>query len=413
MGEFKQLPGLLMEDMSTGGSGDLYTLLGVSRDAAEEDLKKAYKRAALLAHPDKPTGSKEKFQALNEAFSVLSNPEKRAEYDRTGRVPRDGVDGGGGAPPPDIAEFLSSMFGGGFGMPGGIPIPMMFGGGGGPPGAILRRARGPNKVHEIGVSLAELWAGKTFTLHMKREVLCGGCGGRGGQEFRPCGSCSGRGFRMVRQQMGPMLISSQEPCGECRAEGQVVATACVDCGGRRVVETEKTLSAYVERGMSEGERLVFPEACSESPMFEKPGDVVLVLRGSAADNGSGWERRGTSLVVEVSLSVAEALLGWERSLGGHPSGSPVPVVWESGVVRDREVLRVPGWGMPLLRRNGTDASDNTVVEFGDLLLVCRVEEQKGAWSEEQLRALQSVWPSWRAPSGGVGAHRAERFTGDP
>ena len=405
--------------MSGGGDKDLYGILGVGRDAAEEDLKKAYKRAALLAHPDKPTGSKEKFQALNEAFSVLSNPEKRAEYDRTGRVPRDGVDGGGGAPPPDIAEFLSSMFGGGFGMPGGIPIPMMFGGGGmggggGPHGAILRRARGPNKVHEIGVSLAELWAGKAFTLHMKREVLCSGCGGRGGQEFRPCGSCSGRGFRMVRQQMGPMLLSSQEPCGECRAEGQVVATACVDCGGRRVIETEKTLAARVERGMTEGDRLVFPEACSESPMFEKPGDVILVLRGSPADNSSGWERRGTSLVVEVSLSIAEALLGWERSLKGHPSGSAVPVVWESGVVRDREVLRVPGWGMPIRRIGSVDASSDTIrMEYGDLLLVCRVEEQKGAWSEEQLRALQSVWPSWQAPSGKDGAHRAERFTGGP
>lgn len=401
----------------SGSSPDLYAILGVGRDATEDELKKAYKRAALVAHPDKPTGSKEKFQALNEAFSVLSNPEKRAEYDRTGRVPRegDGDGDGGGPPPPDIAEFLSSVFGGGFGVPGGIPIPMMFGGGGmggGPPGAMLRRARGPNKVHEIGVSLAELWAGKMFTLHMKREVLCAGCGGRGGQDFRPCGGCAGRGFRMVRQQMGPMLISSQEPCGECRCAGQVVSTACVDCGGRRVVETEKTLTASVERGMTEGDRIVFPEACSESPDFEKPGDVVLVLRGVPADSGSGWERRGSALVVEVSLTVAEALLGWERSLEGHPSGSAVPVVWEGGVVRDREVLRVPGWGMPVRKSIGNSSTDVSggAVEFGDLLLVCRVQEQKGAWSEEQLRALQSVWPDWRPPSSGsAGAHRAERY----
>lgn len=393
--------------MSAAGP-DLYALLGVERTATEEDLKKAYKRAALVAHPDKPGGSKEKFQAVNEAYTVLSNREARAEYDRTGRVPQGGE---APPPPPDISEFLGSIFGGGFGVPGGIPIPMMFGGGGGggPPGAVLRRARGPNKVHEIGVSLAELWAGKTFTLHMKREVLCAGCGGRGGKEYSSCAACSGRGFRVVRQQLGPMLIASQEPCGDCRAEGQVVASVCVDCGGRRVVETEKSLEVRVERGMAEGERLVFPEACSESPQFEKPGDVVLVLRGSPVDNGSGWERRGSALVVEVSLSIAEALLGWERSLEGHPSGAAVPVVWEGGVVRDREVLRVPGWGMPL-RGNG-DVSGN--LQFGDLLLVCRVQEQKGAWSEEQLRALQSVWPEWRMPASGNGAHRAERFTGDP
>ena len=151
-------------------------------------------------------------------------------------------------------------------------------------------------------------------------------------------------------------------------------------------------------------------------MFEKPGDVVLVLRGSPVDNGSGWERRGSSLVTEVSLTIAESLMGWERSLGGHPSGSSVPVVWGGGVIRDREVLRVPGWGMPIRKSGNTVASEGvgadtsgSSVEFGDMLLVCRIEEQKGAWSEEQLRALQSVWPSWQAPSGKDGAHRAERF----
>jgi DnaJ-class molecular chaperone len=394
--------------MSGGGSSsDLYSRLGVERGVSTEDLKKAYKRAALVAHPDKPTGSKEKFQAVNEAYTVLSNPDARAEYDRTGRVPQ-----GGEAPPPpaDLSEILGSLFGGGFGVPGGFPIPMhmMFGGGpGGGGGApVLRRARGPNKIHEIGVTLAELWAGKVFTLNMKRDVLCSGCGGSGGREFRTCEPCSGRGFRIVRQQLGPMLVTSQDGCGDCRGAGRVAGAVCDDCGGRRVIETEKTLDVRVERGMAEGERIVFSEACSESPDFEKPGDVVLVLRAAAGDTGV-WERRGSALIVEVSLSVAESLLGWERRLEGHPSGSIVPVVWEGGAVRDREVLRVPGWGMPV--RGSEDP------EFGDLLIICRVQVQDGTWSEEQLRALQSVWPEWKKPVGD-GAHRAERASqgeGDP
>jgi DnaJ family protein A protein 2 len=298
---------------------------------------------------------------------------------------------------------LGSIFGGGFGVPGGFPIPMMFGGGGGGSGrVVLRRAQGPNKVHEIGVTLADLWAGKAFTLNMKREVLCGGCSGRGGTEFRACGGCAGRGFRIVRQQMGPMLIASQEPCGDCRGEGQIVDVSCLECGGRRVVEATKALEVRIEPGMSEGDRVVFPEACSESPEFERPGDVVLVLRAATGSDGS-WIRRGRALVKEVTLDVAESLLGWERLLEGRPSSVAVPVVWEGGVVRDGEVLRVPGWGMPLRGEGGGK---------GDLLLVCRVAAPESPLSDEQQRALQAVWPEWRKPGSIAGAHRLERSRGD-
>jgi DnaJ family protein A protein 2 len=252
----------------------------------------------------------------------------------------------------------------------------------------MKMPRGPNKLHEIGVTLADLWAGKTFTLNMKREVLCGDCSGAGGSRMEACGACSGRGFRMRRQQMGPMIVASQEPCAECRGSGQKAADRCVGCEGRRVVGRDSVLDVRIEPGMQEGDRLVFPGQCSESPDFETPGDVVLVLR-PAAGADDGWIRRGADLMVEVRLGLAEALLGWERRLEGHPSGKPVEIVWTEGVIRDGEVLRVPGWGMPIRGSNG---------RFGDLRLVCRVERMEGSWSEEQRRALQSVWPGWRAPT---------------
>lgn len=375
-----------------GGGEDLYALLGVARDATEEEIKRAYKKAALVAHPDRPTGSKERFQAVNAAYTVLSDSAKRAEYDATGRVPMDGGDGGGGGGGgPDISEILGSLFGRGFGTPDGIPIPIfggMGGGGGGP--VSMKMPRGPNKLHEIGVTLADLWAGKTFTLNMKREVLCGDCAGAGGSRMEACGACAGRGFRMRRQQMGPMIIASQEPCAECRGSGQKAADRCGGCEGRRVVGRDSVLDVRIEPGMQEGDRLVFPGQCSESPDFETPGDVVLVLR-PAAGADDGWIRRGADLMVEVRLGIAEALLGWERRLEGHPSGKPVEIVWTEGVIRDGEVLRVPGWGMPI--RGSNDGA-----RFGDLRLVCRVERMEGSWSEEQRRALQSVWPGWRAPT---------------
>jgi DnaJ family protein A protein 2 len=379
--------------MSAAAADDLYALLGVGRSASDEELKKAFRRAALETHPDKPGGSKEKFQAVNEAYQVLGNPQKRAEYDATGRVPMDGdgPDGGMGGGV-DISEILGSLFGrgmaGGFGTPEGIPFPM-FGGMGGGHG-MGKAPRGPNKVHEIGVSLADLWAGKTFTLNMKRDVLCGDCSGAGGTRMEACGGCSGRGFRLRRQQMGPMVVASQEPCGECRGAGQKAADRCAGCEGRRVVGRDSVLDGRIEPGMQEGDRLVFPGQCSESPDFEAPGDVVLVLRSATGDPAaSTWIRRGADLMCEVRLGLAESLLGWERQMEGHPSGRPLEIIWTEGALRDGEVLRVPGWGMPVRGSPG---------KYGDLRLVCRVDRMEGSWSEEQRRALQAVWPEWKAPT---------------
>jgi DnaJ family protein A protein 2 len=374
----------------SAAAGDLYARIGVERGATEEELKRAFRRAALETHPDKPGGSNEKFQAVNEAYQVLGNPARRAEYDATGQIRTDDDMDRGHGMPHDLSEILGSLFGrgmaGGFGTPDGIPFPLFGMGGGG--GGSMKAPRGPNKIHEIGVTLADLWLGKTFTLNMKRDVLCASCGGVGGTRMEPCGGCSGRGFRLRRQQMGPMIVASQEPCMDCRGSGKKAADQCTGCVGKRVVSRDSVLNVRIEPGMQEGDRLVFPGQCSESPEFEAPGDVILVLRPAAGDSAAGkWLRRGADLMCEVHLGVAESLLGWERSLEGHPSGRPLEIVWTNGFLRDGEVLRVPGWGMPV--RGGG---------HGDLRILCRVDRMEGSWSEEQQRALQAAWPEWHAPS---------------
>jgi DnaJ family protein A protein 2 len=374
------------------GAEDLYGLLGVARGCSAEELKRGYRAAILVHHPDKG-GDPEMFKRVQCAWGVLSNAERRAEYDATGRIPGEESDGGGGGGPPDLNEILGSLFGGGGG--GGIPFPLFMGGpgfnlnAGGGGGGGGRPAKGPNKVHEIGVGLADLWHGKTFKLTMKRDVICARCEGCGGSRMENCGGCGGRGARMRRQQMGPMVMMAQEICGECRGRGQRVAETCGDCRGKRVVEREMALDVRIEPGMQEGDRLVFAGACSESPDFGAPGDVVLVIRGVAETGGDvTWERQGADLVAVLEFSLAESLLGWERRMEGHPSGRPLHLVWSGGVVREGEVLRVPGWGMP--RRSGGGV--------GDLRLVCRVATvDQPEWSEEQRRALESVWPTWRAP----------------
>ena len=199
-----------------------------------------------------------------------------------------------------------------------------------------------------------------------------------------CNACGGKGFRIHGQQMGPIMTMAHVPCEACGQAGTRVIEKCNTCDGRQVVDSESVLDVVIEPGMQDGDRLIFEGKCSESPLFAQPGDVVLVLRSTATDSQI-WKRRGAELTLEVELSLAESLLGWGRQIEGHPSGRPLHIVWMNGVLREGEVLRIAGWGMPV--RGGG---------LGDLRIVCRVKAQ-GTWSEEQLRALKSVWADWSAP----------------
>lgn len=364
---------------------DLYKRLGVDKGASADEIKRAYRKEALSKHPDRG-GDKAEFQALQEAYDVLSTPEKRAQYDATGTVPQDGAVAEGGGMP-DLSS-LFSMFGGG-GMPGmpffGSPFGSM---GMGNPGS--KQPRGPDKIHEIGVSLADLYKGKTFSLTMKRDVLCASCSGKGGSRLENCDSCGGKGFRVRAQQMGPMMAMTQEPCSTCSQTGKKVIDTCGSCNGKRVTEQETTLDVVIKPGMQEGDRLTFASKCSESPQFERPGDVILVIRSTTGDDT--WTRKGADLTTTVRLTLAESLLGWERTLGNHPSGKPLHIVWKDGALREGEALRITGWGMPF-----------TQTKFGDLRLVCTIEAHQGAWSEEQRCALKNVWPDWKEPMATAGS----------
>lgn len=362
---------------------DPYAEMGLKKGASDDEIRKAYKKEALRRHPDRG-GDKEAFQRLQKANEVLSDPEKKAFYDQTGQIPGDdagappGAGGGGGGI--DISEILGGMFGGGgrgmpffAGMPGMGPRP-------GEPAP-----KGPNKIQEIGISLADLYHGKTIKTTMKRDILCTGCNGKGGKRMETCAACKGRGMRMRSHQMGPMIQMIHEPCDACGQTGQRAADQCEDCKGKRVLEREATVDIRIEPGMQDGDRIVMQGQCSESPLYKEPGDLVIVVR--IADEG--WARRGDDLGYEVTVTQAEALLGWERVIDTHPSGEPVKVVWRGGVLRDRDMIRVVGKGMPVRGEAG---------RFGNLVIGCRVAVPE-TLTEEQCRLLKEVWPEWLAPVG--------------
>jgi DnaJ family protein A protein 2 len=316
----------------------LYQCLDVDRSASADDIKKAFRKKALVNHPDKG-GDKAVFQQLQEAYSVLSDPAKRAEYDQTGQVPKEG---GGPGPNVDLSELFGSMFGGG--MPG---FPGMPGMPGGFPGMFMHQQpqnqkapRGPHKLHDIGLTLNDLYQGKTITLRFKRDVLCSSCDGKGGATNK-CGPCGGRGIVMMQQQMGPMIAMTQMPCGACQQTGLCVTKACNDCGGKRVKEEETSLEGKVNPGMKDGDRIVFPGKCSESPQYTEPGDVILVIREV---EHADFRRDGDNLTCDIQISMAESLLGFTRELATHPSGKPISVV-STECVRHGDTITVKGAGM--------------------------------------------------------------------
>ena len=344
-------------------SADLYKELGLQKGASPEDIKRAYRKEALAKHPDRG-GAKEDFQRLQAAYDVLSNPDRRSVYDQTGEVGEQAT----GMHMPNLSE-LFSMFGPGLAS-AGLSRMFSFGSTG-----RVKAARGPNKHHEIGLTMAEMYSGKRFTLNMKRDVLCSDCGGSGGAEIKKCEACRGQGVHMRMQQMGPVMAMSQESCVTCQQTGERVVTACSACNGKRVREEENRLEVVVEPGMKEGDRLVFPGQCSESPQFEAPGDVILVIRVSSAED-SIFNRWADDLAVDIQLTLAESLLGFKRVFDTHPSGTPVTYSSEK-VVIEGDILKVEGAGMPV---RGTERK-------GILQIVCHIMREQGAWSDEQRRAL--------------------------
>ena len=372
----------------------LYETLGVERGASVEEIRKAYKTLAREKHPDRG-GNAEEFKAIQQAHEVLCDEGKRRMYDMTGSV--DGEAGG----PPDMGmaaggipfSFMGGM--GPFGMPGvafdiGSMFGGIFGGGGGPGGPQRRRpGKAPNKHSDIGLRLSDFYNGRELKLKFNQSRKCGTCAGTGAEKSEACGPCGGRGVRMMTRMIGPgMMAQSTGPCDVCSGEGRRVMKQCMNCHGKRFLEREKELSVQIKPGMHDGQTLLFAGECSETADYEEPGDVVLTLRrADAPAEGAegGWEWRGSDLYTKVRVSFGEAILGFRREIGEHPSGTPLIVEWRGGPITHLTVLEAEGKGMPRKEVPGT---------FGKAFVQVLVSAPEArTWTAEerlQLRALFGI-----------------------
>jgi len=277
---------------------EYYDALGVSPNATDDEMKKAYRKKALRLHPDKG-GDPEEFKELTHAYEVLSDSNKRAVYDQAGKAGLEGGGGmgGGGMDPHDL---FSQLFGGGGGFFGG-------GGGGRPRGP----QRGKDLVHRISVSLEDLYKGKVQKLALSKSVICKGCEGRGGKKgaVQTCTSCRGQGVKVMLRQIGPMVQQIQQPCNECEGSGQMMnpKDRCKTCNGKKINSERKVLEVHIDKGMKSGQQIKFAGESDQSPGVE-PGDVVIVLEEKEHPR---FQRKGDDLFCEAEVDLLTALGGGE------------------------------------------------------------------------------------------------------
>jgi len=374
---------------------DLYERLGVSRSASFEEIRSAYKSQALKHHPDRG-GNEEEFKKIQEAHEVLSDEGRRRHYDMTGSAIEQG---GGGNPFAGMAQAFgnqgmaaggipfSFMGGAGpFGMPGvqfdmGNIFSGLFGGGG-PAGPQRKRKMpvGPNKTSDISLRLEQFYKGHNLKLKFNQSRTCTGCNGSGAESTDECGSCKGSGGKTVMRQIGPgMIAQTTMPCDACNGDGRRVMKVCRGCQGKKLVDKEKELDIQIEPGMTDGQRLVFPGECSDSPDFEKPGDVILTLQCVGMPDTYEW--KGNDLHIKTTISYAESVLGFTRILEDHPNGLKPALTWRGGPLLHGATLKLEGLGMPV---SGSEKK-------GSLFLQIVITPPPVVpWSAEDAAKLQSV-----------------------
>jgi molecular chaperone DnaJ len=293
--------------MPKGNPRDYYEVLGVSRTAAVEEIKSAYRKSALKWHPDRNPDNKSeaetRFRECTEAYSVLSDPQKRQVYDTYGHAGLSGVGAGPGFDHTVFQDF-HDIFGDFFGFED------LFGGG--TRRSRSRAQRGADLRYDMTLSFEEAAAGITTKIKLPRQELCEACNGTGakkGTGVVTCQACGGRG--QLDYQQGFFRIT--RTCPTCRGEGQIVKERCPDCRGQGRVEREKTIELRVPPGVDTGTRMRVAGEGEPGPNGGPPGDLYVVLE---VKEHSFFERRGADLYCTIPISIAQATLGAELQVPG-------------------------------------------------------------------------------------------------
>jgi len=329
---------------------DYYEILGVSREASSEELRKAYRREALQHHPDRNPGSSSaeaKFKEATEAYQILSDDNKRRIYDQFGHAGLDGsmggIDGGVGDVFSHMQDLFAEMFsGGGFGGPS-------------------RSRRGGDLRVQVRLSLKEAAFGCKREVSVRAPAPCDECGGSGakpGTKLETCAQCRGSG--QVSNARGFVMFTST--CPRCRGAGRTIKHACTTCAGHGAVERTRKVVVTFPAGVDSGQRLRVARQGMAAPGGAQPGDLYVEID---VEDDTRFERDGVDVVTRVRIPFADAALGAEISVSAlEPESEPstLPLTIPAGT-QSGTVFAIKGHGIPQLDGRGR----------GSLVVVVQVE----------------------------------------
>src|SRR5689334_21405823 len=334
----------------------LYDVLGVPKNASQDEIKKAYRKLVRDVHPDRNPGNEERFKEVQGAYDILSDADKRKQYDRMGSTSGRTAPGG---PPFDFGEFdLGDIFGGLFNRGGREQQ--------------QRGQRGNDVEVEVPVSFEDAFRGVQTTVPVQLELACHTCHGTGaapGTTPIVCPNCNGSG--MVATSQG--LFALQQPCPQCRGMGSIVETPCSTCRGSGRERRTKRYTVKIPAGVKDGTRIKLKGKGEAGYGGASAGDLYVVTR---VEPSKVYERRGDDLVVNVPVSYATVALGGTVEVP-TPEG-PVSLKIPAGT-EDGKLLRIKGRGAPRLKGDGK----------GDVLARVRIQVPKKV-SKKQRELLEQL-----------------------
>jgi molecular chaperone DnaJ len=349
---------------------DYYEILEISKNATAEEIKKAYRQKALKFHPDKNPGdqtAEEKFKEAAEAYEVLSNPDKKARYDRYGHAGLgnggQGYGGfGGGMSMEDIFSQFGDIFGSAFG--GG------FGSGFGGSTRTRRVNKGSNLRIKVKLTLEEILNGVEKKIKVSKYVSCQTCkgsGAKGGSSFNTCSSCNGSGrvTRVTNTFLGQMQTTST--CPSCGGEGQTITEKCNTCYGNGIVKGEEVITINIPAGVGEGMQMSMSGKGNAAARGGIPGDLIILIEEIRHEN---LIRDGSNLLYDHYISFPEAALGTTIEVPTLEGKARIKI--DPGT-QSSKVLRLKGKGLPSVNAYGR----------GDLLVNINVWTPQNISKEEK------------------------------
>lgn len=339
----------MFRNMSTSRDNKYYDLLGVQRNATDDEIKKSYRKLAMKHHPDRNPNNKEdnekKFKEISTAYEVLKDKEKRKLYDEMGEEGIKNMNGGGGGGNPfDIFENI-------FGGRGG------FGGGGGFSRS-QRVRRGKDRVEELPIELEDLYNNTVKKIDIKQKVICLDCRGTGAKDpsyIKECTGCGGKGMVMKIINIGPgMMQQATARCDKCMGQGRMVDPAgiCEKCKGNKIVIKNKVINLPIEKGMKDKKRITIPDLAHHDPNADEQGDLILIINILEHPK---FKRQGFNLIIDKNILLSEALCGVKFKL--YHLDARELIIKTDAIIKPNEEYKISKEGL---------AKDN--YNYGDLIV---------------------------------------------